>query len=457
MWLSEVLATVWVVAGERWDSERVLALAPDVGSATAGRKLATGAGWSETGCDDTAVWGAAKGSGKNPYLIAVDLTGPAYKCSCPSRKIPCKHVLGLLLRWSGGDLQAAGEQPGYVAEWLTGRAARADQALERAAKKAAEPSKAPDPQAQAKRAEQRADRVAGGILELDRWLSDQVRAGLVSLQGSGYRAIDNLAARMVDAQAPGVASRVRGLAPLLTGGPHWTDRLLEELALLRLLARAHDRLGDLDASDPALAATVRGHVGYPVAKETVLESPPITDRWSVWCVRDTEAENNLRQRTAYLTGASGRAAVVLSFAVGGQPLDDSLPAGASIEASLHFYPGTWQRRALVGERADRPAEPVSVPRGATVAEALALVASAVAADPWVRSAPLWVQGQVEQVGEVWVVVDELGEAVPLRAGNDPWAAVAVCGGSAVPLLIDWSPQGWTLLAAWSSDAQLVSL
>ena len=26
----------------------------------------------------------------------IDSTGPAYKCSCPSRKFPCKHALGLL-------------------------------------------------------------------------------------------------------------------------------------------------------------------------------------------------------------------------------------------------------------------------------------------------------------------------------------------------------------------------
>jgi SWIM zinc finger len=46
------------------------------------------------------VWGLCAGSGKRPYQTVVDLTGPAYKCSCPSRKFPCKHALALLLNWA---------------------------------------------------------------------------------------------------------------------------------------------------------------------------------------------------------------------------------------------------------------------------------------------------------------------------------------------------------------------
>ena len=40
------------------------------------------------------IWGLAKGSGKKPYQTQVDIVEFAYKCSCPSRKFPCKHALG---------------------------------------------------------------------------------------------------------------------------------------------------------------------------------------------------------------------------------------------------------------------------------------------------------------------------------------------------------------------------
>ena len=72
-----------------------------------------------------------------------------------------------------------------------------------------------------------------------------------------------MAARLVDAQAPGVAAALRGLAGAASrGGP---GGLLAEYALLHLLIRAHERLDQLPEG---LAAVVRTRVGYPVSRET---------------------------------------------------------------------------------------------------------------------------------------------------------------------------------------------
>lgn len=49
--------------------------------------------------DQTLLFGECKGSGKKPYNCSVDFTDeekPIPRCSCPSRQIPCKHVVGLL-------------------------------------------------------------------------------------------------------------------------------------------------------------------------------------------------------------------------------------------------------------------------------------------------------------------------------------------------------------------------
>ena len=75
----------------------MLALAPDTSSQRAAAGLAGASPWSGWGASGELVWGSCAGSGKDPYQVAVDLAGPAYRCSCPSRKFPCKHALGLLL------------------------------------------------------------------------------------------------------------------------------------------------------------------------------------------------------------------------------------------------------------------------------------------------------------------------------------------------------------------------
>ncbi|MFV2120576.1 SWIM zinc finger family protein, partial [Streptomyces sp. Act-28] len=112
--------------GVRWTAEQVLALAPDAASRRAGSRLGTAGPWSDTGCGDAgAVWGLCEGSGSTPYRTVVDTAGPAYTCSCPSRKFPCKHVLGLLLLWAADTaaVPAGASVPDWAERWLEGRGA----------------------------------------------------------------------------------------------------------------------------------------------------------------------------------------------------------------------------------------------------------------------------------------------------------------------------------------------
>src|SRR5215207_7589452 len=108
-------------------SEQILALAPDAASARAGAALATGRKWTRLGGDGRAVWGECLGSGARPYQTRADLADLAAKCSCPSRKFPCKHGLALLLLLTTEpELFTAGEPPAWVSEWLASRTERAE-------------------------------------------------------------------------------------------------------------------------------------------------------------------------------------------------------------------------------------------------------------------------------------------------------------------------------------------
>ena len=80
--------------------DQILQLAPDAASAKAGTQLATTAKWTQRNAHPAALWGDCQGSGSKPYLTMVDLGNMAFKCSCPSRKFPCKHGLGLLLLYA---------------------------------------------------------------------------------------------------------------------------------------------------------------------------------------------------------------------------------------------------------------------------------------------------------------------------------------------------------------------
>src|SRR5690606_33311085 len=271
-----------IVARVPWSVEDVRALAPDPTSAAAGRAQAQADRWTGLGASDAAVWGACRGRGEAEYLTCVEPAGPAFRCSCPSRKGPCKHALGLAFLWADGAVPA-GEEPQWVAAWRAGRGER---------RRGRPPGPPRDPEAAARRAERRGERVAAGAAELREWLADRVRGGLA---GAAADEVHGVAARMVDAQAPGLASGLRRAAALIGQGRDWPGLLLTELALLHVLAEAATRLPELPDD---LAATVRARLGFPVDTAEVLATGErVTDEWLVAAVTDEVGERLTTRRT----------------------------------------------------------------------------------------------------------------------------------------------------------------
>ncbi|TDD63338.1 SWIM zinc finger family protein [Actinomadura darangshiensis] len=430
---------------ERWGREQVAGLAPDAASAKAAGGIAKPARWGRSGCDDEAVWGECQGSGTSVYRTCADLTEPAFRCTCPSRKFPCKHGLALLFLWADSVVDE-GPRPGWVAEWIEERRERAGRAADR---RAATAAKARDP----KTVERRERRVGDGLAELDQWLRDQVAHGLAQAEKAPYRLWDDAARRLVDAQAGGLAGQVKGLAAV-PRRPGWPDRLLEEYALLRLLVRAYQRRGELPEG---LRETVRSRVGFTVAQEDVLGGGErVRDRWWVTGARDT-AQDLLTTRRVWLRGRrTGRPALVLSFAAPGTSFDTSLVVGTEVDAELAFYPGSQPLRALVAERFG--AAGASMPAGTSVQAFLDEHAAALARDPWLDRWPATLESVrlARAEGGDLYVVDGAGDALPLRMG-DPWRLLALSGGGPVTMAGEWRPRGLSPLAAWHEDEGAVIL
>ncbi|MFI6355969.1 SWIM zinc finger family protein [Streptomyces sp. NPDC050743] len=436
--------------GVRWTAEQVLSLAPDAASRTAGGKLGTAGPWSEAGSGEGTVWGLCKGSGSRPYQTVVDLAdaaGPAYKCSCPSRKFPCKHALGLLLLWAGGDgsVPASAQAPDWAEQWLTGRRSRTEGKQGRS--EGSSWSGSADPGAARRRAERRAERVTAGATELEQRLADLLRGGLATAEQAGYGLWDETAARMVDAQAPGLAARVRELGAIPASGAGWPARLLEECALLHLLDQGwlrRDRLPD------TLAATVRSRLGLPATAD----GAPLRDHWLVLAQYDT-VDPKLTTRRTWLHGAaSGRTRLLLSYGAAGRAPELSLPVGLALDAELCAYPGAGQSRSALGERFAPPAPAAFRPPGISTAEAAARYGEALRDDPWLESVPATLDRVIPVPdGEQWQLADaDTDSALPLtRAAHTRpglWRLVALSGGAPVTVFGECGHRGFTPLTAW---------
>ncbi|MFH8984411.1 SWIM zinc finger family protein [Streptomyces varsoviensis] len=459
--------------GEFRTAEQVLALAPDAPSRKAGSKLATPGPWSDTGDGEGAVWGLCAGSGSTPYRTVVDLSGasgPAFNCSCPSRKFPCKHALGLLLLRASDEaaVRAGGEPPEWARSWLSGRRLRA----ERAAK--AEPGAATaegEAEAEAagaagaeagraaarRRADQRARRMADGARELEHRLADLLRAGLASADRGGYGQWEETAARMVDAQAPGLAARVRELAAVPASGDGWPSRMLAECALLHTLAQGFLHL---DGLPEPLAATVRSRVGLTTdTAELLATGEPVRDDWLILAQRDAD-DGRLTTRRVWLHGRNtGRMALLLSYGAAGRAPELSLPVGLSLDADLVYYPAARPLRAALATRHAPPRAAAGPPPGTDVATALARYGDALRDDPWLDAWPVVLDDVIPapdaELG--WQLADARTEsALPVdprcadRTGL--WQLAAVSGGEPVTVFGDCGHAGFTPLTTWAPEA-----
>ncbi|MCX5399220.1 SWIM zinc finger family protein [Streptomyces sp. NBC_00102] len=310
------------------------------------------------------------------------------------------------------------------------------------------PAAPADAEAARKRAERRSARIADGARELEERLADLLRSGLAVSGQSGGTHWEETAARMVDAQAPGLASRVRELGALPASGAGWPARMLEECGLLHLLNTAWL---DRDRLPPSLLATVRTRVGLSSAAD----GRPVRDRWQVLAQYDTP-DGKIVTRRIWLYGEdSGRTLVLLSYGAGGRAPERSLPVGTVLEAELTPHPGAGHR-AEPGAVFGTPDPAAAPPPGVSPAEALAGYGRALGEDPWAERHPA-VLGTVIPVPSAgrWQLADErTGTALPIagdpRSRPGLWRLAALSGGGPVTVFGELGPRGFAPLTAWSA-------
>jgi SWIM zinc finger len=403
--------------------QKIEAIAPDQASLQAARKLLKPAAWSGLSSDSAGLaWGECQGSGAAPYRIVISEADAGYKCTCPSRKFPCKHSLALMwMRVEGKAPFDARPAPEWVQDWVKrrrpGAKAEAGQDVDddgepRPAKNialsAAEERATVDPKAEARaaaaRERSRLDREAAihaGLDDLDQWLTDQVEGGLGSFAGNPSKACELIARRLVDAKAGGLANRIEELLMLLYTLPDALRSIaaIRELGQVHLLAEAYRRQESLPAE---LCADLRREIGWSLTREALLADTTalrVTGTWRVIATLEQNQQDRLCRIETWMwqesPGDGPRFAVLIDFvpvASGGGR--SPWLQGERLQGTLVFYPSPLPLRAIMGE--------LKVP-GQMCSENLALPDTgldaawtdyerALAARPWLSRWPMHFRG-----------------------------------------------------------------
>ncbi|MDH5324908.1 MAG: SWIM zinc finger family protein [Gammaproteobacteria bacterium] len=425
-----------------WTSDQVTSMAPDTASVKAGQKLGRASKWQTLGKTEKALWGEFKGSGSKPYQTCIEMTGPAFKCSCPSRKFPCKHALGLAYVFAEeSTAMGQAQAPDWVSDWLEKREQRATRkANPKQESPADEATLRRREKAKQKRSESREQKVATGLEDLSQWIQDQARHGLARQDDSGdhWR---KMAARMVDAQAPGLSRWIQRGADLRYQVDHWQEPLLFQLAKMHLLINAYknkELLCDNEKAD------VDSLLGYTHNKEELMNHPVTSDSW--WVMSQvTELESQLQiQRTWLLGQNSSRYAMLLDFAVANQVLPIRPGVGQCFEGELIYYPGSWPLRAVLKEP-DQLQSPLKqqTPNAPTafisIDTALQQYTRALAEYPWLYAFPMALSQVVPyRRGDHWYIQDTQNRVLELQLLNSlGWTLLSISGGFPVDIFGEW--------------------
>ncbi|WP_431261556.1 SWIM zinc finger family protein [Roseateles chitinivorans] len=402
-------------------------------------------------------------------------------------------------RAGAADAQGAGRLPlhrqraaPWVAEWIASRGDRAQKkgerdqkAVERATERAAQiadgvdPAQAAsalaDPDNAIKRESQRWRRIEDAAAELQRWLGDQIGRGLGALDDAAIRGWRTMAARMVDAQAPGLGQRIAAAADGWRVGTDWPERTLARLGLLQLACEGLARRETLPAP---VQADLRTVCGWPLDQAEVLATGErVTDRWAVLGVIVEEREGRLNERRVWLHGArSGRRAWLLDHTHGGRGFEGLWLPGIAADLTLAFYPGNAPLRALAVDAAplltpesesESGSGPGSEPRSVSEPEGASgiapvvgsdawsdewqRVAERVAAHPFALLHPVVLANATPVASEAGPHLTADGRAVPLRVGDaDWWSLMAVAGGHPLAVMGEWDGRALRPLTAWRS-------
>ena len=415
--------------------EKILSLAPDAATASRGRQLGSAYKWRGLGGNPEYIWGECRGRGLTYYRVQADLKASAYHCACPSKKRPCKHILGLLLILANDSeaFRVHEEIPDWVSRWIERR------------EKAEEPL---SPEEQARREEQRAlaksrkrdqrlERMAEGFRDLENWLLDMLRQGLAASEQQGDSFWQAFSTRMTDMQLRGISRRIRGLPEMIEKDLDWPGRILMGLADIYLVARGFEQLETLPLP---LQQELLSIAGITNRKDDLLQQAGLVDEWAVVGQIERE-EENLKMRKVWLYGRRSRQkALILDYVHQSMEFDDQWITGTIVPAELVFYPSAYPLRALSRRRKASKEELSRLKGYATLKEMKYAYAAALSKNPWLLDFPC-VLNQLTPVvrKDQIVLLDKEQHYIPVP-GNASlgWQLLALSGGHPIDVFGEWT-------------------
>jgi hypothetical protein len=339
--------------------EMISALAANATAAVNAKKISQKGGFVrlEASADETFYWGECTGSGSKNYITSVDFLDPdrpVFRCTCPSRQIPCKHNLALLYEMMTGKTFSLCEVPEDILEKRQKKEAKA------AAKAAAgEKKEKAAPKVNKAARVKKLKKQLEGLDLLDKLTGELVTAGLGTMGGTALASYRNLTKQLGDHYLPGPQRLFRRLVLEIEafqkdGEDRRYDAAIQVLERLRSLSKksraylsAKVESGDAEQDDSLLFEELGGIWKLSELIELGLgKERPRLCQLAFWVLRD-EAAADFVDTGCWMDLDTGELSLTQNYrpfkAVKFIKQDDSL-FGVVTPPVAAWYPGEGNRR-----------------------------------------------------------------------------------------------------------------
>jgi hypothetical protein len=426
--------------------DQILAMAPDESSKKSGKDLANPSKWVTKGASDNALWGECQGSGSKPYQTQIDTINIAFKCSCPSRKFPCKHGLGLLLLYTRQkNTFTIGDAPAWVTEWLARR-------TERQEKQAEKKDKPVDEAAQAKRQQARQFKVSDGVEELQMWMKDIIRGGIVNIPAKGPAFFENMSRRLIDAQAPGLAGMVRVLGETNFYTEGWTSQFMDQLVRIYMITEGFNHSESLP---PLLQQDLRTWIGFTQNQEELKEQTGVLDTWLVLGKQSNEVDNITTEKFWLYGTGTNTYALLLQFIVRGQGVQFSFTPGMFVRAELVFFPSVLPLRALIKRQIASDAVN-TFQKFDSWKQVIETENNFNSQLPFRSERPYIISGlKLLQYKGNWWLRDHEQSIMPVKSGYNTWKLLSLSGGHAMDMVVIGKENQYEPIGTWDNENYII--
>lgn len=427
----------------QWTDEKIAALAPNDSTERRGRMLANSSKWNLLATNYEAIWGECKGSGSQPYTVQINLLSSKFKCSCPVRKSPCKHILGLFFLYAKSSAVFKYQMPpANMQNWLETHTAvpsnttssgtttiKSDEALEKARI------------AKEKRWQKRVELMASGMDELELWLTDVVRQGLANTDAQKAGFWNQVAAKMMDAKLPRISNYLKETHQLILKESDWTELAVARLGELYFWVESFKKRAALTAE---LQEELFQMLGKTVKKADVITQDHSTnDTWTILGKKEGVDIEGRNYRRVWLQGQTSQVMTLfLDYSFGNMGYEQQYTVGDVLKGKVAYYsPISPQRAVPVDLQTAALNTTLTTHRQADMIAFLEQYSQTIAKNPWTSLTPMSIANIKVTINDEQELQlqDANNHIIPILPVSEKtrWKIVALSGGHPIHLFGEW--------------------